>query len=271
MPKRARTPATGGRSRKRGRSTARRQIIPVRRGSRGRASAPKSGLTKTQKQALKNLMGENIAVHDGFRDNNSLSQTFTLIPAQTTGHAFFSLSNVQNVVGSITYPAERDGDSIKAMNLDIRGRVTFHSSGKQTVRFLLVQWEEVPANNPAGIQQIFPNVYDNDQPFLVIDSFRVRKPEAKYKILQDITVRHTPTYARAAGGAVDVPVRIYHKFKKGETTMNYVPGINQGTGPQTNCVQLFACYAEPRKGDGTEYINAEPPMWTHQCRMRYMK
>ena len=229
------------------------------------------GLTKDQKSALKKLIGEDIAVEDVFRDNNVLTQNFTLIPASPTGHAFFSLSNTQNVVGSVAQPSQRDGDSIKAMNLDIRGRVSFHSSSKQTVRFILVQWEEVPANNAAGIQQIFPNVYDNDQPFLVIDSFRVRKPEAKYKILEDVTVRHTPTYHMGAGGAVDVPVRIYHKFKKGEDTMNYVPGINQGTGPQTNCVQLFAVYAEARKADGTEYTNQEAPLWTHQARMRYMK
>lgn len=268
MPKRARTPAKGS-SRKRGRSTpARRTLIPVRRTKK---SAMKSGLTKTQKQALKNLMGENIAVKDVFRDNAQLYQNFTLIPAVVGQNAMYSLSNVSTVAANRAQPAEREGDSIKAMNIDIRGRVTFTSSCKQTVRFILVQWDEVPTSNANGIQQIFPNTYSNDQPFLVIDSFRVRKPEAKYKILTDVTVSYTPQRVGGLGEAVDKPVRIYHKFKESEASMNYTPGIGTGTGPQTNCVQLFSVYAEARKADGTEFINVAPPLWSHQIRMRYMK
>lgn len=266
MTKRSRTPAKGS-SRKRGRTPARRQLMVPRRPK----SVVKTGLTKTQKQALKNLMGENIAVKDVFRDTSVLYTNYTLIPAVTGQNAFFSLSNQAVVAAGAAQPAEREGDSIKAMNVDIRGRVTFTSSCKQTVRFILVQWEEVPSSNAAGIQQIFPNVYDSYQPFLVIDSFRVRKPEAKYKILADVSVQYTPQRVAGLGEAVDKPIRIYHKFKEGEASMNYVPGQGSGTGPQTNCVQLFAVYAEARKPDGTQFINTAAPTWSHMTRMRYMK
>ena len=229
---------------------------------------PGQTLTKTQKGALKKLVKEDVAVKDTFRDSLNLGNTFSLIPT-AVGNAFFSLSNTQAVAGGNAQPSERNGDSIHALNMDLRGTVQFYAGNTQKVRLVLVQFQDIDG---AAINQVFPNAYDSSQPYLVVDGFRVRKPDIKYKILKDITINYDPK--SAAGGSVSGIVktfRIYHKFSDKESPMNYVTGIGQGTGPTTNVVQLFAVVGSPREQNGNALSTDSAPNISFQCRQRYMK
>lgn len=225
-------------------------------------------LSQTQKSALKKLVAEDVAVHDAFMDNTAITNTFQLMPT-AVGNAFFSLSNVQTVVGNQARPAERNGDSIKALNMDLRGTVTFYAGNSQKVRLLLVQFQDIDG---AAIDQVVPNTFAQDQPFLLVDGFRVRKPDIKYKILKDITIGYDPKAAVGGGvSSVHKSFRIYHKFSDKESSMNYVVGQGQGTGPTTNVIQLFAVVGSPRQPSGAALATDAAPYLSYQCRQRYMK
>ena len=229
---------------------------------------PGQTLTKTQKGALKKLVKEDVAVKDTFRDATNLSNTFTLIPT-SVGNAFFSLTNTQQVVGNQAQPSERNGDSIHALNMDLRGTIQFYAGNTQKVRLVLVQFQDIDG---AAINQVFPNSFSAVEPYLVVDGFRVRKPDIKYKILKDITINYDPK--SAAGGSVSgvaKSFRIYHKFSDKESPMNYVVGVGQGSGPTTNVVQLFAVVGSPREQNGTILSTDSVPNISFQCRQRYMK
>ena len=231
------------------------------------SKATKKGLTKTQISAVKKLVSEDIAVKDTFNDQITLTNTYALVPASPTGNAFFSLSNVQNVVGTHTQPSERSGDSIRALNMDLKIHTVFPGSKQnQRVRYLLIQWQDVDG---ASISQVYPNAYDNHQPYVVIDGNRVRNPDVKYKILADRTVTYNPI--NDGTNVIGKSIRIVHKFKPNESKMSYVPGYNQGTGPQTGTVQLFAVYAYPRMVNGSTYPSLAAPHISLSCRQRYMK
>lgn len=248
-----------------------RKLSALKRKLRKKKQKPKKGqLTKQQAEAVKDMVGETIAVKDVFKDNTVLTSTMSGAYPHG-GNAFFSLSNTSTVVGNNAQPAERLGDSIRALNMDLRVNLTFRSKHQQTVRLLLVQFSDAASADPAQI--LDATAQDANQPFNVVRGFRLRTPDAKYRIIEDKIVVHNPTSSGDQAGTIiarNKYVRIYHKFKKHEK-MNYVEGQGQGTGPTTNVVYLYACYASPRQADGTLFPDDVAPYISYGCRQRYMK
>jgi hypothetical protein len=228
-------------------------------------------LTVRQASAVKKLIGEDIAVKDAFRDNTNLGTSMSLLPT-AVGNAFFSLSNVSQVVGNVAQPKERNGDDIKALNMDLRCSITFTARHQQFVRLMLIQFADTAS---ADIGQVLESVQqDGAQPMNVIRSFRFRTPDCKYKILADKVITNTPQAGPPAAGALLGNVkycRFYHKFKDSESNMNYVEGVGQGTGPTTNAVYLYACYSSPKGTNGVNLPDTTVPYLHFACRQRYMK
>lgn len=249
------------------------QLSAIKRRSKRpvRKKTKRAILTKDQAKAVKKLIGEDIAVKDCFRDNTNLGTTMSLQGA-ANGNAFFSLTNTQAVVGNVAQPAERNGDDIKALNMDLRVNVTFTSIHQQSVRLMLLQFQDTAS---ADIAQVLDaTAQDANQPFNVVRGFRLRTPDCKYKILADKVITNTTNAGKVQEGSLIGRVkycRFYHKFKDSESNMNYVEGIGQGSGPTTNSVYLYACYASPKATNGTNLPDTTAPFLSFACRQRYMK
>lgn len=237
------------------------------RGTRKRKPAKKKAtLTVGQKSALKKMINEDIHVIQAHRDMVALSTDMTSIqPVGTYAGCFFKCNGT--VVNNIQ---ERVGESIKALNMDLRINLRFFSKHEQYVRLVLIKFDNrVGATHDQVLDAVNG---DNTQPMNVIRSFYKRNPTIKAKVLKDIVVKSAPTGLGSETGlqSRNKYVRIFHKFKDDESQMTFA-SKDGNLEPQTNAIFLFAVYGTGRRTDGTAFSDNPQPAISYHCRERYMK
>jgi len=284
--KRTRTSMTpGGYST--GRTTAgkraRRRLIQQPRQVRFHSTAKKAKkretLTGSQKEALKKMISEEIRVVDAGLLQVGMSRTLTRIDTPAAGGigytgALYSLAASTESAD----PLSRNGDSIRALNFDLRICVTFNAAHQQIVRLMVVQFDDSQGVAPASLLEDVGNAgFPNEQPLGLIQSYYKRNPTSgKFRIIADLTMKsdNNPLPFSAAGPAVTMApgtvnkfTRVFHKFKESHSRMEY-PSNTLGQ-PVTNPVFIFAGYAQATDANGNQ-LQDRAPLISWKVRQRFM-
>jgi hypothetical protein len=200
---------------------------------RKRSGKPVRPFTKLQVKALKEGIKQAGGTFTDIRHKIALTTTMTALPG-VSGSSFFKLASGDS-------EDTREGDSISATSLTIRGTLSSADLRDSTVRLMLVQYVN---NSGANISEVLddhaPPLGDYTDANSVVNSFRKLHPEVKYRVLAQKIV----TLKGGNNATNNFTVRnftISHKFSKAQASMNY--DADTAVGPKTNPVWLYACYA----------------------------
>lgn len=200
---------------------------------RKRSAKPVRPFTTGQVKALKEVVKQAGGTFTDSRITATLSTTMAAY-AGVGGTSFFKLAAGDS-------EDTREGDSISAQSLNIRGTLRSGSDFDTTVRLMLVQYvNSAGASIDEVLDHHVPLTANYTDPNIVINSFRKLHPEIKYRVLANKTIT-----LKAGANATPLTVRdfrISHKFTKAQASMNYEDGTS--AGPKTNSVWLYACYAK---------------------------
>lgn len=193
---------------------------------------PKRPFTSKQVKALKEVVKQAGGTFTDSRLQIPLTSTMTAYPG-VGATSFFKLAAGD---GDDT----REGDSISAQSLTIRGTLQSRSNFDTNVRLMLIQYINASGASITEVLDHASPVAPYTDPNLVINSFRKLHPEIKYRVLASKTIT-----IKAGQATTPSSVRQFlmsHKFSKSESSMNYDSAT--AVGPKTNSVWFYACYAQ---------------------------
>jgi len=195
---------------------------------------PSRPFTKPQVKALKEVVKQAGGTFTDVQVRQNLTTTMTAYDA-VGGTQFFKLAAGDD-------EDTREGDSISATSLTIRGTLTTADLKDTTIRLMLVQYVNFSG---AHIREVLDNIAPVEASYAdanaVINSFRKLHPEIKYRVLQQKTI-----VLKGGPNAINnlslKNFTMSHKFTKAQSRMNYEDATV--AGPKTNPVWLYACYAK---------------------------
>ena len=227
-------------------------------------------LTKLEAKYVKDIINEEKEYKDIAHAMTDLSTTLASVqPDGDAAGPFFTLNGEATVDGAaVTVPAERDGDSVTPLTLDLRVAINFASPHEQFVRLILVSFGD--DDGRSGAQILNNTAQTTTNPMRVIQSFRKMNPDIKFNVLEQVTVSSKPNSMAGdeTTGSRTRLVRFFHKFGKG-SKMNYAGTANEE--PDTNAIYLYAVYAQGRLTAGGNYANTVAPSIAYTARQRYIR
>jgi len=221
----------------------------------------KPQFSKAQSRNLKELLKEAKKWQDVERADIALTPTMAYIgPSSPTNGAFFTLPVGDDDEG------QRNGETVSATTIDLRGTLKAKYNGTTVVRIMLVQWEQ---RGGANINQVLETpvppaglTYSSN----TVDSFRKINGTQKYTVLWDrkITMNKDGEALPTGGtfGVTQKAFRAYVKLKPSQAKMTY--DSDAATSPNKNPIYLYACYAD------VTGVQAFAPVLQYTARLRYV-
>jgi len=199
-----------------------------------RKRKPTRPFTTGQVKALKEVVKQAKGTYSATRAATALTTTMAAYPGVSNA-AYFNVAEGDG-------DGNREGDSISAQSLTIRGTLRSADLKDTTVRLMLIQYVNFSG---AHIKQVLDNYQIQSGGFAdanhVVNSFRKLNPEVKYRVLAQkiVTLKGGPN---ATNNMAVRQFLITHKFSKAQSRMNYED--ETADSPKTNPVWLYACYAQ---------------------------
>ncbi len=229
--------------------------------SRRKHLGKKKQFTEKQARHIKEILKESKKYQDCSLNSTALTSTMTELPMTlpASGGQFYWIGQTD------AEDQNRNGDTIQATTMDIRGTLTSKYYGTTTVRVMLVQWAQ---NNQHSITEVLEDVaqptglaYTNN----VVNSFRKMNGTQPYNVLWDKKITMKSDNIVPTGGGFPIitkDFRIYCKLTPKQAKMTY--GAPTAGGPTKNPIFLYACYAD------TTGVTANAPKLQYTARIRFV-
>ncbi len=195
---------------------------------------PTRPFTTGQVKALKEVVKQAKGTYSATRVATSLTTTMSAYPG-ISGKAYFNVAEGDG-------DDNREGDSISAQSLTIRGTLRSADLKDTVVRLMLIQYVNFSGGHIREVLDNYETVAGNySDANIVVNSFRKLNPEIKYRVLAQkiVTLKGGPN---ATNNMAVRQFLMTHKFSKAQSRMNY--DDETADSPKTNPVWLYACYAK---------------------------
>lgn len=248
MSKRKRTSSSGRKPRSKASFAASR---------RKHLQAKKASFTPTQTKHLKAILAETKKWTDVHKADQTLTSTMAMVVSDAPGGqgGWFAVPRTADE------DENRNGETIRATTVDIKGTLKTSYEGTQVVRIMAIQFAE---RSTAAINQVLHSITPaagTGESFAVVDSFRKMNPTIKYNVLYDKNIV-LPSGEIAAGDVKTKSFRIYLKLTPSQSKMTY--DYDTATTPGKNPIYMYACYAD---NTGT---SSQAPKLQYHGRCRYV-
>jgi len=218
----------------------------------------KKQFTKEQERSLKDILKEAKKWSDVHKSDQTLTSTMAMVISDDPGGqgGWFAIPQTDSETDS-----NRNGDTIRAVSVDVRGTLKSQFEGTTVVRIMAVQFSDRTTGNISKVLVSNTPAAGTGESSAVVDSFRVMNGDIKYNVLYDkkITI---PAGDVDPGDWKTKAFRIYLKLTKSQSKMTY--DFPTATSPKLNPIYLYACFAD------TTGVAADRPKLQYHGRLRYI-